>query len=153
MSDQDQNKKDISEVIEEISNTFERDQKQISDRIKNNASELKDIKNLINVKTDLLTLRQEMVETSHGLNENLTKYKSTLVRRKASELDTITRNSQVRYQYHEKKDIVNARISHINQLIDMYENQIEFYKNSIQTVDKVLYGTKTVLEWYTQLGF
>lgn len=152
MSEGNNEKQTLQQMIDDIHQKFEEDQQKVSNRIKNNVNNLSEIKQLANIKMDLLTLRQELIETSHALNDELNKYRITLNKKQAKELENISTNKQVKYTPYEKKYFINSRLANINKLINIYENQVNFYDKTIQTIDKTLYDTNSILDWYKQLG-
>jgi hypothetical protein len=69
-----------------------------------------------------------------------------------TQLENISTNLQQRYQYNEKTVLIDGKTTEIKHMIDLIENQITFFNESIKTVDNVLFGIKTRVEIEKVLG-
>jgi len=67
-------------------------------------------------------------------------------------MEDISTNLQTRYQYNEKTVIIDGKTAATKEAIDIIENQIAFFNDSIKTVDNVLFGIKTRVEIEKVLG-
>jgi hypothetical protein len=67
-------------------------------------------------------------------------------------MENISENLQHRYQYNEKTVIIEGKTAATKEMMDLIENQINFFNESIKTVDNVLFGLKTRVEIEKTLG-
>ena len=56
------------------------------------------------------------------------------------------------YQYNEKNAIIDGKTANTKETLDLIENQVAFFNDSIKTVDNVLFGIKTRVEIEKTLG-
>ena len=67
-------------------------------------------------------------------------------------MENISENLQHRYQYNEKTVIIEGKTAQTKEMIELIENQINFFSESIKTIDNVLFGIKTRVEIEKTLG-
>jgi len=103
---------------------------------------LTNIKNIPEVQVTFLSLRQRLLEENHKLLEHFTRYKKQFRQKKGEEWQSVSRIGQTHYQPTEKTHIVDARTADLQERLELLKNQIEFYSDSIKTVDSVLFGVK-----------
>jgi hypothetical protein len=61
-------------------------------------------------------------------------------------------NNHILYKHGEKNVVIDGKTSDIKELMEIFENQINFYSESIKTVDGVLFGIKSRVEIEKILG-
>ena len=107
-------------------------------------------------KDDLLALKDRISkENKQHYDANRDKilgYKKKYREQKGDEWEAVSRTSQLRYNSNEKTTIVDGKTSIIKETIDQIESQIQFYQDTIKTVDAALFGTKTRLDIEKMLG-
>lgn len=128
-------KRTIEEVFREKRATFS---KEIHEGIKM----LHGIKNIPEIQVTFLSMRQRLLEETHTLLEHFTRYKKKFREQKGAEWIDISKIGQTRYQPTEKTTIVDAKTAALKERLEQLEYQIEFYSESIKTVDSVLFGIK-----------
>ena len=136
----EEEKKDPKVVL---NSKFTKERGMYSLEIKSGVELLYNIKNLKEVQVKFLSLRQRLLEDNHKLLEYLRTANSKLKIKKSKEWEKISKSLAERYQSHEKKVLVEGKITDIQEMVDMIQDQIGFYSESIKTVDNVLYGLKT----------
>ena len=134
-----------------ISDKFTEERNNISLDIRRNVEKLSNIKNFKEVQIFFLSTRQRLLEENHTLLEHLSKLKRNYRDKKGKAWESVS-NLNMRYQAHEKKVIVDGKITNIQETIEIIENQISFFNESIKTVDNVLFGLKTRLDLEKLLG-
>jgi hypothetical protein len=110
------------------------------------------IKNLKEVQVLMLSMRQRLLEDNHTLIEHASNVRKQFRSDKSAQLENISTNLQQRYQYNEKTVLIDGKTTEIKHMIDLIENQITFFNESIKTVDNVLFGIKTRVEIEKVLG-
>ena len=120
--------------------------KQFSSEIYDGIKLLENIKNIPEAQIIFLSLRQRLLEENHVLIENFTQLKKLYREKKGEEWIDSSKNSQIRYSSNEKATIVDGKTASIKERLELVENQIDFYSESIKTVDAVLYGIKSRID-------
>jgi len=126
----------------EIQKTFRTHRDQFSKEIKDGIPLLSNIRNIPEVQVTFLSLRQRLLEESHVLLEHFTRLKKNYRERKGEEWESATKTGQFRYSPTEKTTLVDGKVAQYKQALEEIENQINFYTESIRTVDSVLFGIK-----------
>lgn len=128
-------KKSLEQVFRELRTNFS---KEIMDGVKLLAK----IQHIPEVQVTFLSLRQRILEENHTLLEHFTRYKKQFREKKGEEWIEASKIGQVRYQSTEKNTIVDAKTAALKERLEQLEYQIEFYSESIKTIDSVLYGVR-----------
>ena len=126
-------------TLEEI---FREKRKIFFDEIKEGIGLLYDIKQLALAQVTFLSMRQRLLEENHTLLEYFTRYKKDLRDRRGEQMVETSKIGQARYQATEKTVIIDANTSALKERLERFENQINFYSDSIKTCDSVLFGIK-----------
>jgi hypothetical protein len=100
----------------------------------------------------MLSMRQRLLEDSHTLLEHITSIRRKLKSEKGSHMETLSTDLNHRYQYNEKNMIIDGKTAVTKEMVDIIENQLSFFNDSIRTVDNILYGIKTRVEIEKVLG-
>lgn len=125
-----------------LSDIFRDSREMFSGEIREGIVLLNNIKNIPEVQVTFLSLRQRLLEENHKLLEHFTKYKRQYRQRKGEEWANVSTIGQTHYQPTEKNHIVDSRLSALQERIEILKTQIDFYSESIKTVDSVLFGVK-----------
>jgi hypothetical protein len=67
-------------------------------------------------------------------------------------MENLSRNLQIRYQANEKTVVLDGRTSVIKESLEIFENQVSFFTESIKTIDNIIFGIKTRLDIEKTLG-
>jgi flagellar motor component MotA len=100
----------------------------------------------------MLSLRQQLLEDNHSLLEHLTSLRKKMREEKAAEMETLSRNLALRYQANEKNMVIDGKTSATKEFLEIFENQVSFFTESIKTIDNVIFGIKTRLDIEKTLG-
>jgi hypothetical protein len=140
------------EVKKSLSDVFSAKRKAVSEEVQEGIGYMSNIKRLADAQVYFLSLRQRLLEENHTLIEHFNRYKKKYREQKGDEWEAVSRTSQLRYNSNEKTTIVDGKTSIIKETIDQIESQIQFYQDTIKTVDAALFGTKTRLDIEKMLG-
>lgn len=137
---------------EKILKKFEAKRKEISSTLYTNIEKLSNLKNLKDVQVNMLSLRQQLLEDNYALLDHITSLRKKMREEKAVELENISKNLNLRYQSNEKTVVIDGRVSATKEYLEIFENQVSFFTESIKTVDNVIFGIKTRLDIDKTLG-
>lgn len=135
-----------------ISKKFKARREEVSKEIYQNIEKLSNLKTLKDAQVNMLSLRQRLLEDNHTLLEHISVLRKKFRDEKAKEMETLSKNMQLRYQSNEKNVVIDGRTSAIKETLEIFENQIEFFNESIKTIDNVIFGIKTRLDIEKTLG-
>tara|TARA_B100000287_G_C20647186_1_gene785520 strand:- start:991 stop:1419 length:429 start_codon:yes stop_codon:yes gene_type:complete len=138
--------------IEQISASFKKKREEISLEIQNCVETMGNFKNLKEVQILMLSLRQRLLEDSHTLLEHSSILRKKYRSERSRHMEQISTNLQQRYQYNEKNVIIDGKTAETKESLDLIENQISFFTDTIKTVDNILFGIKTRVEIEKTLG-
>jgi transcriptional regulator with AAA-type ATPase domain len=136
----------------QISTKFKAKREEVSAEVLQSIEKMSSFRNLKEVQVSMLSLRQRLLEDSHTLLEHLSVIRKKYRTEKSSQMENISENLQHRYQYNEKTVIIEGKTAVTKEMMDLIENQISFFNESIKTVDNVLFGIKTRVEIEKTLG-
>lgn len=145
-------KKEPENTKERIAKQFESRRKEVSSSIYSNVEKLSSLKTLKDAQVNMLSLRQQLLEDNHTLLEHLTALRKRLREEKASEMENLSKNLSLRYQANEKNLVIDGKTSATREYLEMFENQVSFFTESIKTIDNVIFGIKTRLDIEKTLG-
>lgn len=132
---EEQVKRTIPEIFREKRSVF-------STEIQNGIKLLSRIENIPEIQVTFLSMRQRLLEESHTLLEHFTQAKKRYREKKGSEWMEVSQLGNIRYQPTEKTTLVDGRMAELKERLEQLESQINFYTESIKTVDSVLFGIK-----------
>jgi hypothetical protein len=144
--------KDQETTKDRISKKFEARRKEVSSSIYANIEKLSNLKTLKDAQVNMLSLRQQLLEDNHSLLEHLTSLRKKMREEKAAEMETLSRNLALRYQANEKNMVIDGKTSATKEFLEIFENQVSFFTESIKTIDNVIFGIKTRLDIEKTLG-
>lgn len=135
-----------------ISEKFQARRKEVSSEIYENIEKLSNLKTLKDAQVNMLSLRQRLLEDNHTLLEHITMLRRKFREEKSTEMENLSRNLQLRYQSNEKNVVIDGRTSSTKEYLEIFENQINFFNESIKTIDNIIFGIKTRLDIEKTLG-
>ena len=121
------------ETKTKISKKFQDRREEISKEIYSNIEKLANLKTLKEAQVNMLSLRQRLLEDTHTILEHITSLRK-------------------KYQANEKNIIIDGRTSSIKESLEILENQVTFFNESIKTIDNIIFGIKTRLDIEKTLG-
>lgn len=144
--------KDQESAKDRIAKKFETRRKEVSSTVYTNIEKLSNLKTLKDAQVNMLSLRQQLLEDNHTLLEHLTSLRKKMREERAVEMENISKNLNLRYQANEKNIVIDGRTSATREYLEMFENQVSFFTESIKTIDNVIFGIKTRLDIEKTLG-
>ena len=140
------------ETKTKISKKFQDRRAEVSKEIYENIEKLSNLKTLKEAQVNMLSLRQRLLEDNHTLLEHVTLLRKKYRDERSLEMENISRNLQIRYQANEKNVVIEGRTSSTKESLEIFENQISFFNESIKTIDNIIFGIKTRLDIEKTLG-
>jgi hypothetical protein len=135
-----------------ISDKFQSRRAEVSKEIYENIEKLSNLKTLKDAQVNMLSLRQRLLEDNHTLLEHITMLRKKLRDEKAEVMESVSKNLQLRYQSNEKTVVIDGKTSSTREYLEIFENQVAFFTDSIKTIDNVIFGIKTRLDIEKTLG-
>ncbi|CAB4175527.1 hypothetical protein UFOVP1247_201 [uncultured Caudovirales phage] len=135
-----------------IAKKFQDRRSETSKEIYENIEKLSNLKTLKEAQVNMLSLRQRLLEDNHTLLEHLTTLRKKYRDDRSIEMENISKNLQIRYQANEKNMVIEGRTSGIKESLEIFENQVSFFNESIKTIDNIIFGIKTRLDIEKTLG-
>lgn len=145
----EEQKKDTKDKISE---KFQKRRAEVSKEIYENIEKLSNLKTLKDAQVNMLSLRQRLLEDNHALLEHITSLRKKFRDEKADVMETLSKNLQLRYQANEKNVVIEGKTSVTKEYLEIFENQISFFNESIKTIDNIIFGIKTRLDIEKTLG-
>lgn len=140
------------ETKKKIVKKFSESRATVSTEIYENIEKLSNLKTLKAAQVNMLSLRQRLLEDNHTLLENITTLRKKFREERSSEMENLSKNLQIRYQSNEKTVVIEGKTSSTKESLELFENQISFYSESIKTIDSIIFGIKTRLDIEKTLG-
>jgi hypothetical protein len=135
-----------------ISEKFQKRRSEVSSEIYQNIEKLSNLKTLKEAQVNMLSLRQRLLEDTHTLFEHLTTLRKKFRDEKADTMENLSKNLQLRYQANEKNVVIEGKTSNTKEYLEIFENQVSFFNESIKTIDNIIFGIKTRLDIEKTLG-
>ena len=145
----EEQKKDTKDKISE---KFQKRRAEVSKEIYENIEKLSNLKTLKDAQVNMLSLRQRLLEDNHTLLEHITSLRKKFRDEKADVMETLSKNLQLRYQANEKNVVIEGKTSVTKEYLEIFENQVSFFNESIKTIDNIIFGIKTRLDIEKTLG-
>ena len=131
---------------------FEKERAKVSKEVYENIGYLSKLTTLRQAQVNMLSLRQRLLEDNHTLLEHITKLRKEYRKKRANALEKLSGNQQYRFQSKEKDALVDGKISDTKQWLEMFENQVQFFNDTMRTVDNIIFGIKTRLDIEKTIG-
>lgn len=135
-----------------ITKKFQDRRAEVSKEIYENIEKLSNLKTLKEAQVNMLSLRQRLLEDNHTLFEHITSLRKKYRDDRSTEMENLSRNLQIRYQANEKNVVLDGRTSVIKESLEIFENQVSFFTESIKTIDNIIFGIKTRIDIEKTLG-
>jgi hypothetical protein len=140
------------DTLSSIVSKFEKRRKETSSEIYQNIEKLSSLKTLKEAQVNMLSLRQRLLEDNHTILEHVIILRKKYRVDRANEMENISKNMQMRYQSTEKSVIIEGRTAARKEYLEVFENQVEFFNESIKTIDNIIFGIKTRLDIEKTIG-
>ena len=143
------------DVLDRFRVAFAKQREDISKEVYRCASMMRNIKELSSIQTASLSLRQRLLEDSHILMAQLYEIRKKYNQRRGVLFGNIVNNLQLRIKTLSEKDGIvdgDEEVLKIKMNIDLLGGQVEFYSDTIKTVDELIYGMRTRIDMEKLLG-
>lgn len=140
------------ETKKKIAKKFSESRATVSSEIYENIEKLSNLKTLKEAQVNMLSLRQRLLEDNHTLLENITTLRKKFREERSTEMENLSKNLQIRYQSNEKTVVIEGKTSSTKESLELFENQVSFYNESIKTIDSIIFGIKTRIDIEKTLG-
>jgi hypothetical protein len=140
------------ETKNRIASKFKDRRAEVSKEIYDNIEKLSSLKTLKDAQVNILSLRQRLLEDNYSLMESLTTIRKKYRDDRATEMENLSKNLQIRYQANEKNMVIEGKTSSIKESLEIIENQIAFFTDSIKTIDSIIFGIKARLDIEKTIG-
>ena len=119
----------------------------ISDSIKVNIiDKMNNIDNIANIQVHILSQRQRLIDKSNEMRSSIRKKNQNLLNAKKQKYRFYKLDYDIKLNDYEIKNHIEADMESSQNIIKMIENQILFYKETIDTLDKSIYMIKYLIE-------
>ena len=135
-----------------IAEKFQARRADVSKEIYENIEKLSNLKTLKDAQVNMLSLRQRLLEDNHTILEHITMLRKKFRDEKAEVMENLSKNLQLRYQSNEKNVVIEGKTSSTKEYLEIFENQVSFFNESIKTIDNIIFGIKTRLDIEKTLG-
>jgi hypothetical protein len=106
----------------------------------------REVENLAEVQVDLYTKRQEAIEYQYKLIAVHTKLKNMFAVQWKRAYEEAGRDDDVRFSEKEKTKTADAGTANLKFKTETVSNQIEFFRETIKTIDNMIFGVKHRIE-------
>ena len=137
---------------EKMAARFEKERTKVSKEVYENIGYLTKLTTLGQAQVNMLSLRQRLLEDNHTRLDHITKLRKEYRKKRALALEQLSSNQQYRFQSKEKDALVDGKISETKQWLEMFENQVQFFNDTMRTVDNIIFGLKTRLDIEKTIG-
>lgn len=125
---------------------FETERQQWTSDIRGIASRFKIVENMAEVQVDLYSTRQQAVDYMQQLSVLQSRLKKNYETEWKKAYDDLALNQDFRYNERERAKFATERISASKLKIDILQTHIEFFRETIKTLDNMIFGVKHRIE-------
>lgn len=132
---------------EKLDLAFAKERKEISEFIKTNiTSRMNSIDNIADIQVHILSQRQRLVDKSNEMRTSIRKRQKNLSTTRKAKYRFYKLDYDIKLNDYEIKNHIEADMEDSYNMIKMIENQITFYKETTDTLDKSIYMIKYLIE-------
>ena len=142
----------MSDKLNKINEKFRNERSSVSIEIQESIELMGNLRTIKECQVKMLSLRQRLLESNHTLLEHLSIIRKKFRTERQQHMEKISTQLNHRYQSTEKNTLIDGLTAPTRESLDLIENQISFFNDSIKTVDNVLYGIKTRVEIEKVIG-
>ena len=125
---------------------FTEEREEWTSTIREISSRFKIVENLAEVQIDLYSKRQIAIEYQYKLIGIHTKLKKLLLEKWKKAYDDAGKNEDYRYSEKEKTKVAEIATVEIKYKTENVSNQIEFFRETVKTIDNMIFGVKHRIE-------
>lgn len=120
---------------------FKENRKNIAVEVKEHVAKLQFISGLADAQVTILSMRQRLLEDMHTLIENVRSLENQLRAKKAGYFEELSKG-QMLYKDREKAAFVEGKTTDLREMLQIFKDQVDFYSDSIKTLDGAHYGVR-----------
>lgn len=132
----------IEQTNELLKDKLYKDKKMWQTKITTLISKLKDMRNLSDCQVDMLSYRQILLDNIHNLKIQIYNKNAVWEKKYKDSYRKYTLEYEMRLSAVEKNQFIKADLSDLRILISMIEGQIEYYHESIRTLDNMAFAIR-----------
>lgn len=125
---------------------FEAERLQWTSDVRGIASRFKIVENMAEVQVDLYSTRQQAVDYMQQLSVLQSRLKKNYESDWKKAYDDLALNQDFRYNERERAKFASERTSTSKLKIDILQSHIEFFRETIKTIDNMIFGVKHRIE-------
>ena len=125
---------------------FENERQEWTSNIRGIAARFKHIDNMVDVQVDLYSTRQQAVDYMQQLSVLQSRLKKNYETEWKKEYDDLALNQDLRYNERERAKFANERTSNSKLKIDILQIHIDFFRETIKSLDNMIFGVKHRLD-------
>jgi len=129
-------------INEQLITRFKKERDEWTAKVKDMSERLRDIYNVADLQTDIYSYRQIAVEYCHTLMVHLTKVNHIFRAKKIDRWEHYTRNYDLRLDKDPKELHIYVDLQEINERREYLQNHLDFFKETIKTIDTISFGIK-----------
>lgn len=125
---------------------FENERLEWTERVRGIASRFKNVEDLVDVQVDLYSERQRATDYVSQLYITQSKLKKAHLAEWKKAYDALTVNHDFHYNDREKAKMADEKTSATKLKLDIVQTHIDFFRETVKTVDNMIFGVKHRLE-------
>lgn len=125
---------------------FENERQEWTSNIRGIAARFKHIDNMVDVQVDLYSTRQQAVDYMQQLSVLQSRLKKNYETEWKKAYDDLALNQDLRYNERERAKFANERTSNSKLKIDILQIHIDFFRETIKSLDNMIFGVKHRLD-------
>lgn len=140
-------KKEEQKPKVELEQKFLEERNKWTKEISNCASSIRNLGSMADLQVDLYTKRQQALEYMHQLMDMFSKLNRIYKEKRKEEFEKLIRvDYDVRLKGKENDFILDAKLSTMDYKKDLVRDQINFYRETVKSIDSIIFGLKHRLE-------
>ena len=142
----EEKEKELS-TSDKLDNAFAKERKELSEFIKTNITDrMNSLENIADIQVHILSQRQKLVDKSNEMRASIRKKNKNIATVKKQKYRFYKLDYDIKLNDYEIKNHIEADIEDSSNMIKMIENQILYYKETTDTLDKCIYMIKYLIE-------
>lgn len=142
MTEEEDKRKKENSSNDSLSARFSSEREEWRERLEGYAIRFRDIYQIGDLLTDIYSARQIAVEYLHTLLSHMTKLNRVMREKKVERYEHYTRNYEMRLDKDIKFEFMMNDIAVVVERRELLQNHIDYFRETIKTVDTMCYGIK-----------
>ena len=141
--------------LQAIGAAFKKERERINKEIINDIMCMRDVKKMSEVQVSFLSMRQRLLEDLHILMDKMIEVRKQYKLNRGQAYNHVITDMKMRVKTGADKEALidgSIIVAEEKAKLEILDNQILFYNESMKTVDQVLYGIKTRVEIEKMIG-